>query len=345
MNSDTGSLRETEIRPNDLMEGQAERFAADVKRLIAQKSYFVNVSCPACGENKACVQFEKYEMSYVKCYTCETLYINPRPPSSILDHYYATSENYNYWNKYIFPASEEVRRNKIFRPRAQKIADIACRYRQGRGTLIEVGAGFGIFCEEITALNVFDRIIGIEPTPDLAQTCRLKGLEIIENPVEHIVFPPNSIDVIASFEVIEHLFSPEQFVRWCADALTPGGLLVLTCPNVKGFEVAVLQEASDTIDIEHLNYFHPDSLKRLVTRCGMEVVEITTPGKLDVELVRKKVLEGKINLYNQPFLNHILVENGSHLRDAFQKFIAENKLSSHMWIVARKPIENCITKI
>ena len=36
------------------------------------------------------------------------------------------SQNYAYWNDVIFPASEAVRREKIFRPRAQRMADL-CR--------------------------------------------------------------------------------------------------------------------------------------------------------------------------------------------------------------------------
>ena len=72
--------------------------------------------CPACGSKNAEKAFEKYEMGYVVCSDCETMYINPRPAPEILEKYYATSENYRYWNKYIFPASEKPRREKIFRP-------------------------------------------------------------------------------------------------------------------------------------------------------------------------------------------------------------------------------------
>lgn len=155
------------------------------------------------------------------CPNCGTMYINPRPTSAMLEKYYATSENYKYWNKYIFPASQEARRKKIFRPRARRIADICIRNNIKNGVLLEVGAGFGTFCEEIQNLNIFRRVIAVEPTPDLAETCRRKGIEVIEKPIEKVSLGNDEVDVVASFEVIEHLFSPRDFLRSCADVLSP----------------------------------------------------------------------------------------------------------------------------
>ena len=40
----------------------------------------------------------------------------PRPSEAVMADYYAHSENYAYWAKHIFPASESVRRDKIHKP-------------------------------------------------------------------------------------------------------------------------------------------------------------------------------------------------------------------------------------
>ncbi len=330
-------LKENEIRPEQLMQGQAQAFAADIRRLLQHKSQFVLVPCPACGSEKARQAFEKYGLTFMVCLDCETAFMNPRPTPTILEWYYATSENYRYWNKYIFPASEKSRREKIFRPRAERIVDICQRNNIENGALLEVGAGFGTFCEEVQHLAIFRRVIALEPTPDLAETCCRKGLEVIEKPIEQVHFASNGIDIIASFEVIEHLFSPKDFLLNCANMLSPGGLLVVTCPNIKGFDIVVLQALSDTVDVEHLNYFHPASLSHLVTKCGFETLEVLTPGKLDAELVRKKILAGELNVSSQPFLKQVLIDGWEWAGDNFQRFLADNKLSSHMWLVARKP--------
>jgi len=264
------------------------------------------------------------------------MYVNPRPTPVILAECYAKSEVYWYWNKYIFPASEEARRDLIFQPRVERIADICQRYGIENGTLLEVGAGFGTFCEEAQRLGIFRRVIAVEPAPDLAETCRRKGLEVIEKPIEKVHLEPGMVNIVSSFEVIEHLFSPRDFLLGCASVLSPGGLLILACPNVRGFDITVLQALSDSVDHEHLNYFHPASLSHLVTQCGFEVLEALTPGKLDAELVRKKILTGELDVSSRLFLEQVLVDEWERVGDNFQRFLADNLLSSHMWVIARK---------
>lgn len=329
-------LREDEIRPETLKQGQAEFIASDIKGLLARKDEFVKVNCPACGSGSYVKAFDKYGLQYVTCKDCETVYISPRPTPEILEMYYSTSKNYEYWNKCIFPASEPARREKIFRPRVEKLVEFCKRYNVSPGVLLEVGAGFGTFCEEVNRTKFFRRVIAVEPTPGLAETCRKRGIEVIEKPVEDVKLKGLSVDVVASFEVIEHLFCPADFIRSCASLLPAGGLIVLTCPNVKGFDVEVLGELSSTFDNEHMNYFHPGSITGLLETSGFDVLEVSTPGKLDAELVRKAALEGKIDLSAQPFLKRVLIDRWAESGAAFQKFISDNLLSSHMWVVARK---------
>jgi 2-polyprenyl-3-methyl-5-hydroxy-6-metoxy-1,4-benzoquinol methylase len=326
-------LREAEIRPDDLMVEQAAAYERDVKRLLASKRSFVPVSCPACASSAAARIMDKFELHYLQCLDCRMVYLSPRPGPALLSDYYNNSENYEYWNKHIFPASEDARREKIFRPRAERVVDFCSRFDVPLGTLIDVGAGFGTFCEEIRAAG-FERVIAIEPTPDLAQTCRDKGLEVIEQPVEEIR-SGLAAEVVTAFEVIEHLFDPGAFVQACRRFLAPGGLLVLTCPNFEGFDIQVLRELSTAVDLEHLNYFTPASLCHLVERFGFRLVEVSTPGKLDAELVRKAVLRGNLDLEAQPFLQTVLVDRWDELGEAFQQFLAASKLSSHLWLVAR----------
>lgn len=335
-NKVNATFRENDIRPDILKKRQSECFAADIRRLLKFKNKFVAVACPACGSEKNRKAFRKYTLDYVRCLECQTIYINPRPTADILNKYYTTSETYAYWNKYIFPASESMRRKHIFRPRVKLVAELCNRYVPGARSLLEVGAGFGTFCEEIRKFNLFKRIVAVESTPDLAQTCRRKGIEVIENQFEKIEFKGERFDVVVSFETIEHLFSPVKFVRKCRKILKNNGFLIVTCPNAKGFDISVLQSISNSVDTEHLNYFNPLSLSRLFTSCGFEVIEVQTPGKLDAELVRKKALNKEFDLSSQPFLQQILLEEWERVGVDFQDFLARNKLSSHMWLMGCK---------
>jgi len=203
-------------------------------------------------------------------------------------------------------------------------------------SLLEVGAAYGTFCEEMKTRGHFKRIIAVEPTPDLAKTCREKGIETIETPIEKLVVKPDGFfDVIVSFEVIEHLFSPKDFLLHCGRMLKPGGLFIVTCPNSEGFDIAVLGHLCNNVDHEHLNYFNPRSLAILMENCGYAVLESHTPGRLDAELVRNKILSGEMGVSQQPFLKQVLVDSWETVGNAFQEFLSKNGLSSHLWMAAK----------
>lgn len=331
-------LTEHEIRPESLMAEQRTAAVTDVGRMLSRYAEFVLVACPACESESACPQFEKNSIRYVTCTECATSYVSPRPTREVLEWFYRGSPNYSYWNNVVFPASEAVRTRKIFVPRVDHLLELCGRYSVSTDSLLEVGAGFGTFCAEVRSRHVFSRVIAVEPTPDLASTCRKRGLEVLEMPVEQLPAAfSGSIDVVASFEVIEHLFAPVEFLQRVALLLKPGGILVLTCPNGHGFDIRTLGAASNTVDHEHLNYFNADSLKRLVRRCGLSVLESFTPGQLDAELVRNKILAKEFDISAQPFLQKVLIDDWERLGAPFQQFLVTHRLSSNMWLVAQRP--------
>ncbi len=330
------SFKETDIRPGHLQDKAQKLFESDLKRMLEYKNKFVNVKCPACNSDDTKDMFVKYEMQFVMCCKCDTVYINPRPTPEILDIYYLQSELYEFFKKHIFPFSEEVRKEKIFKPRVERLLQICKKYKVKNDLLIEVGPGFGTFSELVNKNGYFDKVIAIERTPDMAASCRERGIEVIEKPIEEVDFKDNLAQVVASFEVIEHLYYPKDFVDKCFNIIEKGGLLILTCPNSKGFDMQTLGKFSHTYDGEHLNYFTPNSLSILLEKCGFEVCEIMTPGELDAELVRQKVISNEFDIYSHPFLKQILIDKWKEVGSIFQQFLQDSKLSSHMWIVARK---------
>lgn len=328
------SFKENDIRPNDLNVESKKAMKEDIKRLLDQKDEFVEVDCPACTSNNYKFAFQKHSFDFVQCQQCETVFMNPRATPEILHDFYGNSKLYNFWNKYIFPASMETRREKIFKPRVKRIIEICEKYDVPTRSLIDVGAGYGFFCHEVQNTHKFNQVIAVEPNKLLAAQCRTLGIEVIENAVENINNTDFAANVISSFENIEHLFSPVDFINKCKKLLSDKSILILTCPNYKGFDIEVLKEKSESIDAEHINLFNPRSISLLLNRCGFKVLECMTPGELDAEILRKRVLSLEYNIDDQPFLRTVLIDQWEELGDAFQGFLKQNKMSSHMWIVA-----------
>jgi 2-polyprenyl-3-methyl-5-hydroxy-6-metoxy-1,4-benzoquinol methylase len=329
-------LKEKDIRPDNLMKLKEPALEYDKKYLKDRINLFGSCNCPACDSDKYSFWAEKDSFTYAICDHCGTIFMNPRATEEILNEFYRQSKNYEFWNKYIFPATDYLRKEKIFKPRAKRIVDLCNKYGVRGGTILEIGSAFGTFCEVIRELDYFDRIIAVEPTPDLAKTCREKGIETIESNVENITIPKKSIDVMVSFEVIEHLHNPFNFVFQATKYLKKGGLFICTCPNGEGLGTLVLKEKAKVVDHEHINYFNPKSIKILLKRNSIDVVEISTPGELDVSLLENYFIENPLLLEDNSFFKYLFLEAGHSVKNNFQEFIRQNNLSSHMWVVGRK---------
>jgi 2-polyprenyl-3-methyl-5-hydroxy-6-metoxy-1,4-benzoquinol methylase len=332
----TEQLSEKELCPDELLRGQEAAFQTDIERLQSRVGEFVSVPCPACDGTDFRPRFTKFGFRFVTCSDCRTLYMSPRPSPDVMTAYYANSENYRYWAKHIFPASEASRREKLHKPWLERVVDYCQRYGISRELLVEVGPGFGTFASVAQESGKFRQVVAIEPTPEMAQACRDRGVSVFNKAIEEITDEIAGADVIVAFEVIEHLFEPRKFFHQCQRLLRPGGLLVVSCPNGEGFDIAMLGPLSWAIDAEHVNLFNPDSLSGLLDDSGFEVLEVNTPGRLDAEFVHLAIKEGNCDVSHDPFLRRVLIDEWDRLGWPFQQFLAANGLSSHMWLTARK---------
>ncbi|GAB6038260.1 hypothetical protein JCM15519_28190 [Fundidesulfovibrio butyratiphilus] len=328
-------VKEDDIRPDRLRTAQQEFLDQDIAWLLSRKDSWVAVDCPACSDADHRHVFDKNGFSYRRCPRCQTVFVSPRPSHEVLRRFYETSRNYAFFNAHIFPASEQARFEKIFRPRAALVEQLCRDHAMARASLLEIGAGFGTFIRAVRERDFLGRIVAVQ-TGELAEKCLERGADAVIRDLMDDLDGHEPFDLVAAFEVIEHTFDPLAFLASARRALRPGGLVVLSCPNGAGFDILELGPESDSVDHEHLNYFTPDSLRLLLARAGLEFVSNATPGKLDVELVRKKWL-ARPDMAKDPFLTHLLLEAGEETRRAFQAFLAESGLSSHLVTVAKRP--------
>lgn len=326
-------FKENDIRPENLKDMQKKYIQQDIDYLLKYKNKFIDINCPTCNQKNTTLKFIKNGFKYLECENCTMLYISPRPTFDILKSFYANSVNYKFFNDYIFPSSKEVRREKMFIPRVEKVIKLCQKNNINTNNILEIGAGYGLFLEEMQKRNLFDNIYGIEASDSLYERSKDLGFNVYNGIFEELNIK-QTFDVIVSFEVIEHIFNPSDVIKKIFSMLNDNALLIMTFPNYNGFDISTLKEASDSIDHEHLNYFNEKSIKLLLEESGFKDIQITTPGVLDVDLVRNKILNEKFA--PEPFINDICVNKYNKVGNKFQQFLIDNKLSSNMMITAMK---------
>ncbi len=330
-------MTEEEIRPVKLFNRYLELADEDIATFFNDRSRFSTVPCPACRNTKSQHEFTKKEFYYASCTNCGTLYLNPRPSIELIDRYYKDSKAVEFWSNHFFKETAEARRVKMFKPRAELVSGLAEKLKL-RGTCVDIGPGYGIFMEEMAKLNHFTNIVGIEPSPHLAEDCRAKGFEIIEAAIEDVPDCDLKCQMAVNFEVLEHVYSPIDFLKAIHSILATNGILLLTTLTVSGFDIQELWSHSKSVHPpHHINLMSIAGLKELFKIAGFEILELTTPGKLDVHIVENMIKENP-GIPLSHFSKQLVLQS-DEVKQNFQHFLSSNQLSSHVQVVARRNLE------
>ncbi len=327
-------MKEEDIRPRAIFDEYLRLTAADTLTYFGAVAR-VPISCPACGA-AGVAAFTKSGFAYDVCPACHTLYVSPRPVAEAFAAYYTESPSSRYWASTFYKQTADARREWLWRPKARAIQSIIERYASGDAghTVVDIGGGYGLFAEEMSKLSGH-RLIVIEPGPDLAAACRDKSLEVVQKFLEDVSLAdlPEGGKVFVSFELFEHLHSPEKFLQTLKGLMSPDDLFIFTTLSGTGIDIQALWEDSKSVSPpHHLNFFNPRSVRLLFTRLDLEVVEVTTPGKLDIDILANNRSDIKDRFWKT------FVETASEgEKQQWQATVSETGWSSHMMVVVRRP--------
>lgn len=98
--------------------------------------------------------------------------------------------------------------------------------------LLDVGCGTGKFLEEMNTWNSWGELIGLDGSDEaLKFTKKRKVANVKKADLEkEIPLKDNSIDIITSLDVVEHIENDQHLVREFNRVLKPGGSLIITVP-------------------------------------------------------------------------------------------------------------------
>ncbi|MEI6066101.1 MAG: class I SAM-dependent methyltransferase [Methylococcaceae bacterium] len=325
-------MKEEEIRPAKIFD-EYLRLAREDTDTYFSAAERQNGVCPACGTNGVSA-FVKYGFAYESCPNCYSLFVNPRPVAEAFSKYYTESPSSKYWASTFYKETAEARREKLWKPKARLICDTLARYSASQHTLVDIGGGFGLFAEEMRDLTGQTTIV-IEPGPDLAAVCREKSLPVIDKFLEQVELAdlPVGPKAFVSFELFEHLHDPVSFLAQLKYLMASGDLFIFTTLSGCGVDIQALWEDSKSVTPpHHLNFLNPRAIEILLARLNLEALEVTTPGKLDID-----ILVNNQAAIKDRFWQTFVATATDAEKAQWQQMIAESGWSSHMMVVCRKP--------
>jgi len=328
-------MKEQDIRPQELMLRYVELSAKDAEHCFNDTPRH-QLSCVACGSENMIRQFSKHGFEYSLCSECGTLYQTPRPYVDAFEEFYLDSESSRYWAEVFYPSVAEARREKIFRPRVRRLLAMCDDLGIDISRVVDVGAGYGIFLDEWRTIRPATELLAVEPSASLSDECRRKELKVVESIAENVSGYDDYADLVVCFEVLEHVNDPLEFVSVLRKLARPGGHVFVSTLCIDGFDLQTLWEkSSQIIPPHHINFLSITGFELLFSRAGLNDVMITTPGQLDVDIVKNFSLQHPSLLKECRFLQGLLQDDEK--AETFQKYLSQNRLSSHAWIIGKKP--------
>jgi SAM-dependent methyltransferase len=328
-------ISEFEIKPHGDVAQWRALVEAEIAQRWADRSGWIRVDCPACTQKDAIPAFERYGIAYVECSACGSLYAPFRPSEDELWAWYREATPARFWREQILPASEAARREKMTRPRVDWVLDGIAEYipsarclvdisPYGRG-LVDLVAAENTGLIKVVAAGVTADIEGISSTRVQVQPTRVADLS-----------GHGPADVIVAVDVLDRAADLLALVKAFKNLLAPGGVVFATAPVASGFEIQTLWERSPTIiPPDKLNLLTVEGLQQLFAAPNWKLLELSTPGMFDVEMVRRAI-DAEPDAPWPRAVRALVERTDAAGRTALVELLQSRRLTSFARLVARK---------
>lgn len=231
-----------------------------------------HTACLLCQsvELRALVGYEKAGL--VQCRSCRFVFSRFIPTLSQLISHYET-----------YPRQDQI--SPITLKRYEELAAKLEPYATRR-LWIDVGCGNGHLLSTVQKRGWVAH--GTEFTDTAVELCKQKGISMQQGVLDTSHYQSGSFDVVSFIEVLEHINTPHDELDKFHSLLRQGGLLYITTPNFNSHARYLLKADWSIIEYpEHLCYYTPYTLDKLLTKHGFKKISLTTTGINLSRLFRK----------------------------------------------------------
>lgn len=223
----------------------------------------VTRSCPQCGSDEQVPYPALAENYLVRCGACSLVYTSLEPSYEELLAFYSR-----------YTMMEDI--SPVTLVRYEEVLDTFEPFRK-TGRILETGCGAGVFMQR-AALRGWS-VHGTEIGDHALAAAKARGVVMAEGPLDPANYPKDHFDIVCSIEVIEHLTYPRKEVANVMCVLRPGGLFYVTTPNFNCLARRLSPRDWNVASYpEHLTYFTPRTLHRMLGDEGLKRQGLTTTG-------------------------------------------------------------------
>jgi 2-polyprenyl-3-methyl-5-hydroxy-6-metoxy-1,4-benzoquinol methylase len=218
------------------------------------------------------VRFERSPYALRVCSQCGMQFVSPQPSD---EERIAVYDDEGYFEK-LEPESmiAGFLRNRW---ESSRLA-LAAPWKRRSSTLLEIGCARGSFLE--LAQSKGWEVTGVEISPGAAKQAAVRtDRPVHAGPLETAGFADAMFDVVAGWDVLEHVPNPSAFLTEVHRILKPNGGLILSCPNVDTWPPRLFRGKWWTLKPnEHLWHFSPRTLRQALLDAGFSPKQcITSP--------------------------------------------------------------------
>jgi 2-polyprenyl-3-methyl-5-hydroxy-6-metoxy-1,4-benzoquinol methylase len=223
--------------------------------------------CPVCGESdRIAFAFERNGNRIHSCKRCTLEFSFPQPTDETLAAIYS--------GEYFLGSKDQdslKRQELLKRATARLYLDAIAPFVPEPGArLLEIGCGSGDFLAEARSRGF--EVEGLEYSAHAVKDAnmRLGSSAVRAGSPEQKCLPDGAYDVIAAFDVVEHLRNPRQSIEYLRAALKSRGLLAIVTPSTDSWSRQILGRHWMEYKTEHLTYFSRESMKQLLHAAGFD---------------------------------------------------------------------------
>ncbi len=210
---------------------------------------------------------------YVKCSNCGLVYQNPQPVFDDLKlRYDVRYFEYELGNE-----------SNFFNLMKMGLKDIGFFSNPedsfGNKRFLDIGCATGMLISHMK--NLGWKIKGVEICRESAEYgIKNRDVDIFIGPLEGANFPVEYFDVIHFSHLIEHVPDPKGFLREILRVLSNRGMVIVTTPNVDGFQARLFGRNWRSAIADHITLFSKTTLGAMLRSVGFRIDKIVTWGGL-----------------------------------------------------------------